>query len=222
MKLLSFTMRVSRMDRIRNEDIRGKAMLHIWEVKPERPDRDSLDMYRKCISRKILRLELAVGRSRGRPKRRFMNVVTLGWLEWEKRMQRDRLEWRQGIGCDHHWMEHPNLDLTINWPSCQETDSVVFFFHVDHILKHIKANNPTLKRKKRTAFKNQTNASSRATFIDSIITQWMEKGIPSQWWNSWHLLYCDCVIGGSDSKRWPCDQRCTLEGLSQASGLSEP
>ena len=81
----------------------GQSMLDVLERKSERTDWDGLDMYRgggsKYISRRMIRLELPARRSRGRPKRRFMNVVKedMKLVGVREEDAEDRVRWRQMI-----------------------------------------------------------------------------------------------------------------------------
>ncbi|KAF7666398.1 hypothetical protein LDENG_00012110 [Lucifuga dentata] len=104
-KMLRFSLGVTRMDRIRNEYIRGTAHVRCFgdKVREARlrwfghvQRRDS-----EHIGRRMLRLELPGRRPRGRPKRRFMDVVKedmklVGVREEEAE---DRVRWRQMIRC---------------------------------------------------------------------------------------------------------------------------
>ncbi|KAF7658937.1 hypothetical protein LDENG_00005840 [Lucifuga dentata] len=104
-KMLRFSLGVTRMDRIRNEYIRGTAHVRCFgdKVREARlrwfghvQRRDS-----EHIGRRMLRLELPGRRPRGRPKRRFMDVVKedmklVGMREEEAE---DRVRWRQMIRC---------------------------------------------------------------------------------------------------------------------------
>ncbi|KAK2902094.1 hypothetical protein Q8A73_011840 [Channa argus] len=79
LKMLRFSLGVTRMDRIRNEDIRGTAHVRCFgdKVREARLRWFGHVQRRHCeyIGRRMLRLELPGRRSRGRPKRRFMDVV---------------------------------------------------------------------------------------------------------------------------------------------------
>ena len=73
-KMLRFSLGVMRMDRIRNEYIRGTAHVRCFGEK------FTLRWFRhvqrsEYVGRRMMRLELAGRRSGGRPKRRFMDVV---------------------------------------------------------------------------------------------------------------------------------------------------
>ena len=105
MKMLRFSLGVTRMDRIRNEHVRGTAHVRRFgdKVREARlrwfghvQRRDS-----EYIGNRMLRLELPGKRPRGRPKRRFMDVVkedmkVVGVREEDAK---DRVRWRQMIRC---------------------------------------------------------------------------------------------------------------------------
>ena len=105
MKMLRFSLGVTRKDRIRNEYIRGTAHVRGFgdKVREARlrwfghvQRRDS-----EHIGRRMLSFELPGRRPRGRPKRRFMDVVkedmkVVGVREEDAK---DRARWRQLIRC---------------------------------------------------------------------------------------------------------------------------
>ena len=105
MKMLRFSLGVTRMDRIRNEFIRGTAHVRRFgdKVREARlrwfghvQRRDS-----EYIGRRMLSLELPARRPRGRPRRRFMDVVKEDMKVVGAREQdaEDRVRWRTLIGC---------------------------------------------------------------------------------------------------------------------------
>ncbi|KAF3699483.1 hypothetical protein EXN66_Car015170 [Channa argus] len=105
LKMLRFSLGVTRMDRIRNEDIRGTA--HVRCV-GDKVREDILRWFghvqrRNCeyIGRRMLRLELPGRRSRGRPKRRFMDVVRedMKLVGVSEEDAEDRVRWRHMIHC---------------------------------------------------------------------------------------------------------------------------
>ena len=79
LKMLRFSLGVTRMDKIRNEYIRGTAQVgRFGEKTREARLRWYGHLWRKddgYIGRRMLRMELLGNRKRGRPKRRFMDVV---------------------------------------------------------------------------------------------------------------------------------------------------
>ncbi|WP_139267332.1 reverse transcriptase domain-containing protein, partial [Escherichia coli] len=105
LKMLRFSLGVTRMDRIRNEDIRGTAHVRCFGEKAREARlrwfghvqrRDS-----EYIGKRMLRLELPGRRPRGRPKRRFLDVVKedMRIVGVGEEDTEDRVEWRQMIRC---------------------------------------------------------------------------------------------------------------------------
>ena len=105
MKMLRFSLGVTRMDRIRNEYIRGTAHVRGFGDKVREARlrwfghvlrRDS-----EYIGRRILSFELPGRRPRGRPKRRFMDVVKVDMKVVGVREEdaEDRVRWRTLIRC---------------------------------------------------------------------------------------------------------------------------
>ena len=105
LKMLRFSLGVTRMDKIRNEYIRGTAQVGkfgektrearlIWYGHLRRKDYG-------YIGRRMLRMELPGKRKRGRPKRRFMAVVKEDMAEVEVTEEDtvDRRNWRKKIRC---------------------------------------------------------------------------------------------------------------------------
>ena len=104
-KMLRFSLGVTKMDRIRNEYIRGTAHVRCFGDKAREARlrwfghvqrRDS-----EYIGRRMLRLELPGRRPRGRPKRRFMDVVKedMKVVGVKEKEAEDRVRWRQMIRC---------------------------------------------------------------------------------------------------------------------------
>ncbi|MBN3293353.1 YSM6 protein, partial [Polypterus senegalus] len=105
LKMLRFELGVTRMDRIRNEDIRGSAQVGwlggkvrevrlCWFGYVQRRDAG-------YIGRRMMRIELSGKRKRGRSKRRFMDVVredmqVMGVTEQD---DEDRKIWKKMICC---------------------------------------------------------------------------------------------------------------------------
>ena len=79
LKMLRFSLGVTRMDKIRNEYIRGTAQVGKFEEKTREAILRWYGHLRRkddgYIGRRMLRMELPGKRKRGRPKRRFMDVV---------------------------------------------------------------------------------------------------------------------------------------------------
>ncbi|KAK2917518.1 hypothetical protein Q8A73_004265 [Channa argus] len=105
LKMLRFSLGVTRMDRIRNEDIRGTAHVRCFgdKVREARLRWFGHVQRRNCeyIGRRMLRLELPGRRSRGRPKRRFMDVVRedMKLVGVSEEDAEDRVRWRHMIRC---------------------------------------------------------------------------------------------------------------------------
>ena len=105
LKMLRFSLGVTRMDKIRNEYIRGTAQVGKFGEKTREARlrwyghlRRKYDGY---IGRRMLRMELPGKRKRGRPKRRFMDVVKEDMAEVEVTEEDtvDRRNWRKKIRC---------------------------------------------------------------------------------------------------------------------------
>ena len=105
LKKLRFSLGVTRMDKIRNEYIRGTAQVgKFGEKTREARLRWYGHLRRKddgYIGRRMLRMELPGKRKRGRPKRRFMDVVKEDMAEVEVTEEDtvDRRNWRKKIRC---------------------------------------------------------------------------------------------------------------------------
>ena len=105
LKMLRFSLGVTRMDRIRNEYIRGTAHVRCFgdKVREARLRWFGHVQRRNCeyIGRRMLRLELPGRRSRGRPKRRFMDVVRedMKLVGVSEEDAEDRVRWRHMIHC---------------------------------------------------------------------------------------------------------------------------
>ena len=105
LKMLLFSLGVTRMDKIRNEYIRWTAQVgKFGEKTREARLRWYGHLRRKddgYIGRRMLRMELPGKRKRGRPKRRFMDVVKEDMAEVEVTEEDtvDRRNWRKKIRC---------------------------------------------------------------------------------------------------------------------------
>ena len=103
LKMLRFALGVTRMDKIRNEYIRGRAQVgRVGEKTREARLRWYGHVLRKgdgYIGRRMLRMELPGKRKRGRPRRRFMDVVKEDMAEVEVTEEDadDRRNWRLKI-----------------------------------------------------------------------------------------------------------------------------
>ena len=112
-KMLRFSLGVTRMDKIRNEYIKGTAQVgKFGEKTREARLRWYGHLRRKddgYIGRRMLRMELPGKRKRGRPKRRFMDVVKEDMAEVEVTEEDtvDRRNWRKKIRCGDPWWEKP-------------------------------------------------------------------------------------------------------------------
>ena len=107
MKMLRFAMGVTRKDKIRNEHIRSTVKVerlgmkirearlrwygHVMRRNPE------------YVGRKMMEMELPGKRRRGRPKRRFLDVVKedMGEIGAKETDVEDRKMWRMMIRCGH-------------------------------------------------------------------------------------------------------------------------
>ena len=107
MKMLSFTMGVTRKDKIRNEHIRSTVKVERLGMKIRE---GRLRWYghvmrrdQEYVERKMMEMELPGKRRRGRPKRRFLDVVKEDMKEvGVKEMDiEDRKMWRIMIRCGH-------------------------------------------------------------------------------------------------------------------------
>ena len=107
MKMLRFTMGVTRKDKIRNEHIRSTVKVE-WLGMKMREGR--LRWYghvmrrdQEYVGRNMMEMELPGRRRRGRPKRRFLDVVKEDMKEvGVKEMDiEDRKMWRTMIRCGH-------------------------------------------------------------------------------------------------------------------------
>uniref|UniRef100_A0A3B3I9A4 ribonuclease H n=1 Tax=Oryzias latipes TaxID=8090 RepID=A0A3B3I9A4_ORYLA len=105
MKMLRFSLGVTRLDRIRNEYIRGTAHVACvsdkvrearlrWFGHVQRRDSG-------YIGRRMLEMELPGRRTRGRPKRRYMDVLTEDMKLANVRVEdvHDRVRWKRMIRC---------------------------------------------------------------------------------------------------------------------------
>ena len=87
LKMLRFSLGVTRMEKIRNEYIRGTAQVGKFGEKTREARLRWYEHLRRkndgYIVRRMLRMELPGKRKRGRPKRRFMDVVKEDMAEVE-------------------------------------------------------------------------------------------------------------------------------------------
>ena len=105
LKMLRFSLGVTRMVKIRNEYIRGTAQVGRFGEKTREARLKWYGYLRRKddghIGRRMLRMELPGKRKRGRPKRRFMDVVKEDMAEVEVTEEdtEDRNHWRRKIRC---------------------------------------------------------------------------------------------------------------------------
>ena len=107
MKMLRFTMGVTRKDKIRKEHIRSTVKVERLGMKMRegrlRWYRHVMRKDQEYAGRKMMEMELPGKRKRGRPKRRFLDVVKEDMKEvGVKEMDiEDRKMWRMMIRCGH-------------------------------------------------------------------------------------------------------------------------
>ena len=107
MKMLKFAMGVTRKDKIKNEHIRSTVRVErlgmkVWEGRL-RWYGHVMRRNQEYVGRKMMEMELPGKRKRGRPKRRFLDVVKKDMKEvGVKEMDiEDRKMWRMMIRCGH-------------------------------------------------------------------------------------------------------------------------
>ena len=107
MKMLRFAMGVTRKDKIRNEHIRSTVKVERLGMKMRE---GRLRWYghvmrrdQEYVGRKMMEMELPGKRRRGRPKRRFLDVVKedMGKVGAKETDVEDRKMWRMMICCGH-------------------------------------------------------------------------------------------------------------------------
>ena len=107
MKMLRFAIRVTRKDKIRNKYIRGTAKVERLGMKMRE---GRLRWYghvmrrdQEYVGRKMMEMELRGKRKRGRPKRRFLDVVKedMGAVGTKETEIEIRTVWRKMIRCDY-------------------------------------------------------------------------------------------------------------------------
>ena len=107
MKMLRFAMRVTRKDKIRNVYIRGTVKVE-WLGMKMREGR--LRWYghvmrrdQEYVGRRTMEIELPGRRRRGRPRRRFLDVVKedMGEVGAKETDIEDRMVWRKIICCGY-------------------------------------------------------------------------------------------------------------------------
>ena len=107
MKMLRFIMGVTRKDKIRNDCIRSTVKVERLEMKMTK---GRLRWYghvmrtdQEYVGRKMMEMELPRKRRRGRPKRRFLDVVKedMGEVSAKETDFEDRKVWRMMMRCGH-------------------------------------------------------------------------------------------------------------------------
>ena len=107
MKMLRFTIGVTRKDKIRNKYIRSTVKVRRLGMKMRE---GRLRWYghimrrdQEYVGRKMMEMELPGKRRRGRPKRRFLNVVKkdMGKIGEKEMDVEDRTVWRKIIRCGY-------------------------------------------------------------------------------------------------------------------------
>ena len=107
MKMLRFAMGMTRKDKIRNEHIRSTVKVERLRMKKTEV---RLRWYghvmrrdQEYVERKMMEMELPGKRKRGRPKRRFLDVVKEDMVEVgaKETAIEDRKMWRMMIRCGH-------------------------------------------------------------------------------------------------------------------------
>ena len=107
MKMLRFTMGVTRKDKIRNEHIRSTVKVERLGMKMRegrlRWYGNVMRRDQEYVGRKMMEMGLPGKRRRGRPKRRFLDVVKkdMGEVGAKETDVKDRKIWRMMIRCGH-------------------------------------------------------------------------------------------------------------------------
>ena len=107
MKMWRFAMGVTRKDKIRNEYIRSTVKVERLGMKIRegrlRWYEHVMRRDQECVGRKMMKMELPRKRRRGRPKRRFLDVVKedMGEVGAKETDVEDRKMWRMIIHCGH-------------------------------------------------------------------------------------------------------------------------
>ena len=110
MKMLRFAMGVTRKHKIRNEHIRSTVKVERLGMKMRegrlRWYGHVLRRDQEYIGRKMMEMELPGKSRRGRPKRRFLDVVKkdMGEVGAKEMDVEDRKMWRMMISCGHPWL----------------------------------------------------------------------------------------------------------------------
>ena len=107
MKMLRFAMGVTRKDKIKNKHIRSTVKVERLGMKMRegrvRWCRHVMSRDQEYVGRKMMEMELLGKRRKGRPKRRFLDVVKedMGEVGVTETDVEDRKMWRMMIRCGH-------------------------------------------------------------------------------------------------------------------------
>ena len=107
MKMLRFAMGVTRKDKIRNNHIRSTVKVERLGMKMRegrwRWYGHAIRRDQEYVGRKMMEMELPGKRKRGRPKRKFLDVVKedMGEVGAKETDVEDRKMWRMMIRCGH-------------------------------------------------------------------------------------------------------------------------
>ena len=107
MKMLRFAMGVTRKDKIRNEHTRSTVKVERLEIKMRegrlRWYGNVMRRDQEYVEKKMMEMELPGKRRRGRPKRRFLDVVKedMGEVGAKETNIEDKKVWRMIIRCGH-------------------------------------------------------------------------------------------------------------------------
>ena len=107
MKMLRFAIRVTRKDKIRNEYTRGTVKVERLGMKMRegrlRWYEHVMRRDQEYVGRKMMEMELPGKRKKGRPKRRFLDVVKedMGEVGEKEREVKNRTVWRKMIRCGY-------------------------------------------------------------------------------------------------------------------------
>ena len=107
MKMLRFAMGMTRKDKIRNEHIRSTIKVERLGMKMRegrlRWYGDVMSIDQEYVEKKMMKMKLPGKRRRGRPKRRFVDVVKedMGEVGAKETDIEDRKAWRMMEHCGH-------------------------------------------------------------------------------------------------------------------------
>ena len=117
---LQFSLGVTRIDKIRNEYIRGTAQVGRFGENMRGKTRWFGLVLRKdsgYIGIMLLTMELPGKRKRGRPKMRFMDAVRedMTAVEVTEEDAEERTEWRRRLRCGNRQREQPKEEEVVWW-----------------------------------------------------------------------------------------------------------